>query len=229
MHFFTWVKQLKRWWGDDDDEGYTGEDEYREQGFAEISYGFGSIFVCVCVCGRTHNIDIVLNDFISARRRKREGGRWGETLHGYMNIFVSVSLSLSLSLCVCRACCIRICSIMTQITSAHCLLRAVQVDITTRRVYVICWYSYLCCFFFLFSYFLCFCLFRAKKRPLWWLAKLVRISFHVHPQGVCMKQDLLTLTHSTRIHIYTSPHPQPHTRHMLLVQWFSRRNAATKK
>lgn len=210
MHFFTWVKQLKRWWGDDDDkeEGYLGENE-NSQGYAEISHGFGSISVCVCVCGITHNIDIVLNDFISARRREREGGE--ARLFTGIWIYLYQSLPLSVCLCVCRACCIRICSIMTQITSAHCLLRAAQVDITTRRVYVICCYFYLCFCFFLLSYFLCFCLFRAKKRPLWWLAKLVRISFHVHPQGVCQKQDLPTLPHTEHTFIYTQPHTPNHT------------------
>lgn len=125
-------------------------------------------------------------------------------------------------LCVCRACCIRICSIMTQITSAHCLLRAAQVDITTRRVYVICCYCYCGCFcfyfFFILSYFLCFCLFR-EKTPALMAAKLVRISFHVNPQGVYEKNK--TCSPPCRTHTHTNPQPSTHTSHAISSMIFT--------
>jgi len=89
----------------------------------------------------THNIYIVLNDFISrdadskmqTNPTKQTGSHTDRRRRRQCS---SIWIRGRIRFCFSGMCCI--CSIMTQITSAHCLTLFSEVDITTRGVYVMC-------------------------------------------------------------------------------------------
>jgi len=88
---------------------------------------------------------------------------------------------------------------------------SVQVDITTRCVYVICF------------------LFFSMLFKLALMASEISADFFSRLSSRGLEQDIHWLTQATTLTYSTiQPNHKP-TRHMLLVQWFSRRNVTTKK